>query len=160
MAKPVERSLLFCLLIFLVILALPVLFPLFIGAVIASWIDKNQFKQRYRTFLDAHEGTVFFCYSDRSNKYTWVKQHVIPKIKPDINIIFVEGQEPKSDFDPRCISYILDNVINGGCPNLIHITSGQVIDISLQKKLQEIWDMDRDPSSFIQVIHTELEQLV
>ena len=159
MAESVKRTCLYIILIVLVIIALPLLFPLLIGGVIASLINNTQLKQRYRMFLEVHDELIFFCYSDRRNKHDWVEQNILPHLDPTLNVIFVEGSVPKSDFDPRCISVMLDNVMNEGCPNLMRITNRKVLDTSLQQEMQSILDQNLDSSAFIQLINTRLKQL-
>ena len=159
MAESVKRTCLYIILIVLVIIALPLLFPLLIGGVIASWVNNMQLKQRYRMFLESNDELVFFCYTDRRNKHDWVEQNILPHLDSALNFIFVEENEPKSDFDPRCIAVMLDNVTNGGCPNLMRITNGNVLDISLQHDMQSIQDQKLDSSAFVQLIHARLNDL-
>ena len=159
MSESVKRTALFFLLILLVILASPLLFPLLVGGVIATWINKKQFKQRYKLFLDAHDNMVFFCYSDRSNKHDLVEQQILPRLDPSINVIFVQESKPDSDFDTRCISYMLDNVSNNGCPNLMRISNGKVIDIALEKPIREAFSGNSDIESFVKTVHEKVNAL-
>ena len=159
MSESLKRTLLISLLILLVIIASPLLFPLIVGGVVASWVNKKKLKQQYKTFLKANDEVVFFCYSDRRNKHAWVEQHILPHLDPNLNVILVQGSDTKSDFDKRCISYMLDNVKNKDCPNLMRISNGKVIDVSLVKDMQRIFDQKLDATLFVEVIHDTLDKL-
>jgi len=143
----------------LIVIALPLLFPLLIGGVIASRINTSQFKQRYSAFLSECEDMVFFCYTNRKHSQKYIEQHILPQLDPSINVIFLQGREPHSEFDKRCISHMLFLVTNLNFPNLIHISNGQVFDVSLHKDLQNIMDQEHDPASFVQLIQEKGEEL-
>ncbi|MDF1515774.1 MAG: hypothetical protein P1S60_18350, partial [Anaerolineae bacterium] len=124
MAENVKRILLYVALFFLVVIALPLLVPLLIGSFIANWLNKRRFQHRFRDFLQAYNGYVFFCYANSGKHHTWVKQHILPLLDPEINVVFVQDRVPVSDFDPRCISYMLDNVTQEGCPAVLLVKNG------------------------------------
>jgi hypothetical protein len=138
--------------VLLVIIALPLLFPLLIGGVIASWANQSKFKQQYKAFLDAYNNMIFFCYSDRRNKHDWVEDNILPHLDPAIGIIFVKGREPFSDFNKRCVSYMLDNIKSSGCPAMMRITDGSVYDTSLEYAIQDVFDGNSDIDAFLNTV--------
>jgi hypothetical protein len=155
----VKRILLFILLFVLVVIALPLLFPLVIGGIISTWINTSQFKEQYKAFLKGCDGYVFYCYSDRSQKQVYVQENILPHLDPSLNIIYVQGREPQSDFNQRFISIMLDSLTSKGCPNLIRISDGQVLDVSLHKAWELAIEQENDPAKFVQIIHSKVEEL-
>jgi hypothetical protein len=156
-SESLRRTLLIIALVFLVIIAVPLLVPLLIGGVATSWVNNMKFKQRYKAFLKANDEMVFFCYSDLRDRHEWIEAHILKQLDPVLNIIFVEGNVPRSEFDNRCVSYMLDHVKNKGCPNLLRISNGQVFDISLQKDMENVFNDNADPAAYLQSIHQKLK---
>ena len=103
---------------------------------------------------------VFFCYSDRFHKQDIIEQHILSTLDPDINIIYIQGREPQSEFDSRCIAHLLDHLPEQGCPNLIRVSNGRIINRNLQKAMKQM--LPNDPVAFAQIIrdkHSEITQV-
>ncbi len=154
-----KRSLLYILLAVLVIIALPLLFPLLIGGFIASRINSRKFKQQYSEFLYACDNVLFFCYTNRNQTQEYIEEKILPLLPSSLNIIYWEGHEVHSDYDPRFVTHMLYHTQNSGFPNLMRVTDGQVVDASLLKDFQLHLDQAGDPASFVEVVAEQVAVL-
>jgi hypothetical protein len=157
--KIVKRVLLFILLVLFIIIASPLLFPLLISGVIVTWVKASQIKKQYQAFLSRNNDLVFFCYSDRKRNQVFVQQKILPHLDPAIYTIFIQGNEPQSDFDKRSVARMLDNVKHKSCPMLLHIANGQVFETTLEDDLQQVIDGHIDPTQFAKIVTSKVQTL-
>jgi len=141
------------------IIALPLLFPLLIGGFITSRINSRQFTQQYSEFLRDCDNVIFFCYTNRNQTHSYIEENILPHLNPTLNVIYWEGREVHSDFEPRFLTHMLYHLHNTGFPNLMRVTNRQVIDMSLQNDLQLVLDQAGEPASFVKLVHDKVEVL-
>ena len=159
MSDNLKRILLFGLFFIVGIIALPLLFPLLIGGVVSTRINSNQFKKRYASFINSCDDLLFFCYSDRKNRQDYIQKYILTHLDASLNVVYLRGRQPHSEFDDRYIAHMLDNVTNKGCPTLLRITNGRVIDIPLEEEYLRNADLEDGPTIFVQYVHTKVDEI-
>lgn len=138
---------------------LPVIIP------VAFWLNHSSdkafkiFLLEYQDFLNENEGQAFFCYTSRKNKQSLIEQNLLPELPKDIEIIFLHGKKPISNFPEKFISHALYKINNVGFPNVMKIIDGQVKDASLHENFYAIINQNQDMASFINIVHTKLKSL-
>ena len=160
MSEKVKRTLLTILLVFVVIIALPLLFPLFIGGTVASFFKKVQSREQYEAFIKACNGLSFFCYTNEKTARVFIERHIIDRLDPDLNIILLTDHEPVCEFDKRSITMMLTQTGSQGYPKLIHIKDGEVKAVSLQDALMGILDGKSDPDTFLHILREQRSALM
>ncbi|EMF90954.1 hypothetical protein LEP1GSC005_2110 [Leptospira santarosai str. ST188] len=71
--------------------------------------DKKK-RKKYDSLIQHIKDGNFFCYNNKIKTKTFIKANILPKLQSDIRIIFLDGRIPKSKFDPRNISLLLDHI--------------------------------------------------
>jgi hypothetical protein len=111
-----------------------VLIPILLIVLPFLTFENRTFDKEYQEFLNNNNGRKFFCYTSRKYVCDFVENRILPSIDDDINVIFLNGKIPKSDFPERFISRMLYSIDNIGFTNIMKIVDGKVIDISLKKE--------------------------
>lgn len=109
--------------------------------------------KEYQEFLNNNNGKKFFCYTSRKYVCDFVEDRILPLMDEDINVIFLNGKIPKSNFPERFISRMLYRIDNVGFPNIMKIADGKVIDISIKKEFYKELNKDADASSITNLIN-------
>jgi hypothetical protein len=77
----------------------------------------------------------FFCYNNRTDAKDFIEKELIPKLCKDIELIYLDGREPKSNYLRGHISLALYKLKNySGFPHLLKIRDGQIIDESVNNE--------------------------
>ena len=139
------------------IIVLILLSPIFIILIPFFAFGNRKFDKEYKLFLDSNNGKKFFCYTSRKGIKEYVENTVIPLLDSDINIIFLNGKTPKSEFPEDCISRMLYRIENIGFPNIMKIVNGEVIDISLKKEFYNELNNKMETSKFIETLKLEFQ---
>lgn len=155
MSENAKRILLIILLVFVIIIALPLLFPLFIGGTIASLFQKARTRERYEAFLKSCNGLFFFCYTNQNTESVFIERYILPNLDPDLNVILLIDREPECEFDKRSVTTMLTQTKSNGFPKLIHIKDSGIRDISLQDALKTIMDAKSDPATFVKILREQ-----
>ena len=137
------------------------LLPLALALMPFVFISELGFKKKYKVFLGNNEGKRFFCYTSRQKSRSIIEKEILPNIEKDINIIFLHGRNPESQFPQKYISYALYNIKNIGFPSILLIKNGEVLDVSLKKEIYNAINQDEDLSSmpsYIEEKFLELEE--
>lgn len=90
-----------------------------------------KFKGDYASWLRAHEGEEFFCYTNRKNSVEEVERYMVPALEHSVHIIKLIGKNPQSDMDEQFLSHSLYNLENVGFPNVMKIVNGKMHDRSI-----------------------------
>ena len=116
------------------------LIALFILAVVAfvaavsvkDSFDRKKFLEEYKAFLKRISGTHFFFYNSRRSSITFARETIVPRLEPNIKVVFVDGEDIDVGDDSRFISHMLYGVKHKkGFPYLIKVDEGQPVDYSV-----------------------------
>ncbi|MEP1032969.1 hypothetical protein [Ekhidna sp.] len=116
----------------IVLIAIPFLiflFPFF-------YIQNIRFENSYKNYLDELEGKSFFCYNNRLKGRSFIEEQLIPQLPDYIEVIFLNGMIPESQYEEKYISHALYQLKNyQRFPQLLKIRGGQTYDKSLNNEL-------------------------
>jgi hypothetical protein len=149
--------------IFLLIIGIP-LFILFIPVILAflifDFFQKKRFKKRYQNYLLSIEGKKFFCYNTRKNNHHYIEKNIILNLSDDIEYVFLEGKNLKSEYIKEYISHMLANVSDRkGFPFLIKISNGKAIDKSMNNEFYNFKKENKKPEDLIILINNTFNNL-
>lgn len=112
---------------------------------LASLKRKNADLQKmYTNFLVEHEGSEIFCYTNRRNSVKLIEELVLPMLPKGTQIVKLEGKEVNTSLNKSCVSYMLYQLSDIGFPNVIKISKGSIIDISLKKKVYSAINQNKE----------------
>jgi len=117
--------------------ALIVLFILAVVAFVAAVSikdssDRKKFLKEYRAFLKRISGTRFFFYNSRRSSVAFARETIVPRLEPNIKVIFVDGEDIDFGDDSKFISHMLYSVKHKkGFPYLIKIDNEEPVDYSV-----------------------------
>ena len=137
-----------------------ILLPLIIPSIL--WLKHlskkatQAFLAEYQTFLNENEGQEFFCYTSRKNSKNWIEQELLPKLKDDIEIIFLDGRTPISKSPQKFISHSLYRIESIGFPNVMKVVNGKMLDSSLHNELYQVINQRLSTSELIDKVHSQL----
>lgn len=78
----------------------------------------------------------FFCYNNRPDAKEFIEKELIPKLDKGIELIYLDGHQPKSSYVQDHISLALYKLKNySRFPHLLKIRNGQMIDESVNNEL-------------------------
>jgi len=95
----------------------------------------ERFKLDYLEFLKAHDGEVFFCYTNRKNSVDIVEKYILPELDKSINVIKLNNKIPHTKLNERYISYALSHLKNVGFPNVMKISNEEMLDHSMHNQV-------------------------
>lgn len=99
---------------------------------IGNWVRERQF----RKYLKQLEGKNFFCYNNKSKSIEYIQQYVLPSLPYSVEVIFLNGKTPESDYEQKFISNALFKFKNyHGFPHLLKIRNGVTLDESVNNEL-------------------------
>ena len=120
----------------------------------AHFSDKA-FEKEYKLYLERMNGACFFCYNSRKSSVEFAKNVVVPALEPDIQIVFVDGKDVKSDNDSKYISKMLYSIQERkGFPYLLKIKDGQVLDMSVNNQFYSILIGHKSITPLLEIINT------
>ena len=77
----------------------------------------------------------FFCYNNRADAKDFIEKELIPSLDKAIELIYLDGREPKSKYVKDKISLALYKLKNySRFPHLLKIRNGQMIDESINNE--------------------------
>ncbi|MFH7019020.1 hypothetical protein [Flavobacterium sp. FlaQc-47] len=149
--------------IFLLIIGIP-LFVLFIPLVILflifEFFQKKRFKKRYHHYLLSLEGKKFFCYNTRKNSHHYIEKNIIGNLAQDIEYVFLEGKNLKSEYTRKYISHMLNNISDRkGFPYIIKISNGKASDKSINSEFYNFKNQNKNPDDLITLINKRFDKL-
>lgn len=149
--------------IFLLIIGIPlsILFiPLILIFLIFEFFQKKRFKKRYYNYLLSIEGKKFFCYNNRKNNHHYIEKNIIPNLNSDIEHVFLEGKNLKSEYIQEYISHMVAAVSDRkGFPYLIKISNGKAIDKSMNNDFYNFKSQNKKPQDLIILINSSFDNL-
>ena len=148
--------------IVIVFMAIAMLFPLILLLapffVISLNRQNKELKKEYEAFLLAHEGNEIFCYTNRKNSVKQIEEHILPRLPKGTHIVKLEGKMVCTNLNKNCISFMLYQLKEVGFPNVMKISNGSVIDLSLKKKVYSAISQN-DVSSLSDIVIAGLNRI-
>lgn len=105
-----------------------------------KWYQKPQlvvepFDIEYRRYLDSLGDKNFLCYNNRKELEQFMELHVLPYLPEEVDIIFLKGKEPVSDYPSTVVSALLHKLNDyDGFPHLVKLRNGQQFEISINNE--------------------------
>lgn len=100
------------------------------------WFGNRIRRKQFQNYLKQLEGKNFFCYNNKSNSLEYLRQHIIPNLPASVEVIFLNGKKPESDYERKFISHALYKLKDyQGFPHLLKVRNGNAIDKSLNNEL-------------------------
>lgn len=135
--------------LFLIVVGFFILFAplliLFLPLAIWSYFDNIAFNKKYKIYLQTINDTNFFCYNNRANSKNFIEKNILPILPSDINIIYLNGRNPKSAFEQKFISRLLYTIKDRkGFPYLLKISNGKLIDKSINNDFYNTMNLNKD----------------
>ncbi len=121
--------------------------------------DKIPHDYQYDNFLKINNGAKFFCYTSRNKTKSIIRNEILPNLPEDINIIYLEGKYPISNYNETYISRILFALHYKGFPNIIKIHNCRVVDISLKKEFNTLLKDKNNFAFFIKLINNKFKEI-
>jgi hypothetical protein len=127
------------LILILVILVLVLLLPIIIPFLIIDSIRTAFANRQFRAFLAANEKAKFFCYTARRTSVDYVKEHILPKLPADVNVIYLDDRKNAivsiGDEVPFLVQLVASIKTKGGYPFAAKIVNGKMVSISVNNRL-------------------------
>ncbi|TKC10199.1 hypothetical protein FA048_08355 [Pedobacter polaris] len=140
----------------IIIIAIPLIIlisPIVFISLINTHFTNKAYKKAYQEYLLKINGCNFFCYNNKRSIQNLIEQKILPLLDNEINIIFLDGRKPVSDFNNSYISTALYEVKNKiGFPYLLKIRDGVVIDKSINAELYKTINHNKDMNSLVEKI--------
>ena len=77
----------------------------------------------------------FFCYNNKADAKEFIEKELIPNLDKDIEFIYLDGREPKSQYVRDQISLALYELKNySRFPHLLKIRNGKMLDESINNE--------------------------
>lgn len=96
-----------------------------------NWTKERELKKYLSRLGDKN----FFCYNNRIDAKDFIEKELIPKLDKDIELIYLDGRQPKSSYALDHISLALYKLKNyTRFPHLLKIRNGQMIDESVNNE--------------------------
>ncbi|MEP1069418.1 MAG: hypothetical protein ABJG99_11770 [Crocinitomicaceae bacterium] len=108
------------------------------------WIGNRIRKRQFNKYLTQLEGKNFFCYNNKSKSLEFIETNILPNLPESVEVIFLDGRTPKSEYERRFISHALYGFKNyHGFPQLLKIRNGATFDESLNNELFNIMEQNK-----------------
>ncbi len=134
----------------LVLIISSLLFPILIVQLIIGLFNNKTFNKGYLMYLQSIEGTMFFCYNNRKTSIHFIEQEIIPKLSPEIKIIFVNGRKLQTEYNTGYLSHALYQIKRTvGFPYLLKVVDGKMADYSINKELFDIINKRKNKNIYI-----------
>lgn len=112
-------------------------------------------KVKYKEYLRSISGTCFFCYNNRSDSRSYIEESILPRLAPEIKIIFLDGRTPESDFQSGNISkFLYDLKDKRGFPYLLKVKDDCIIDQSINNEFYNTMNQNKYLEQFMERIHS------
>jgi len=136
------------LLVFIVFL--PVLI---IGTPLTYYFDWRREKDLKKYLLGLGDKN-FFCYNNRTDAKDFIERELIPKLDKEVELIYLDGREPKSKYIRDKISLALYKFKNyTRFPHLLKVRDGQIIDESINNEFFNTMSQNKPMDNLLADIH-------
>ncbi len=98
-----------------------------------TYYNRKKFEKQYSEFLVQNNDMNFFCYNNRKNSKEFIENEIIPNMKNNIEIVYLNGKKIETKNYPiDFISKALYNLKNySKFPHLMKIRDGKLVDKSI-----------------------------
>ena len=100
----------------------------------------------------------FFCYNNRTDAKDFIEKELIPKLDKEVELIYLDGREPKSKYIRDKISLALYKLKNyTRFPHLLKVRDGQIIDESVNNEFFNTMSQNKPMDNLLAEIHKFFE---
>ncbi|MFD2326293.1 hypothetical protein [Mucilaginibacter galii] len=97
----------------------------------------------------------FFCYNNKLSLKKYVEENIVPYLPEQVEIIYLNGKTPESDYPEVVISKMLYGLkLYDGYPHLIKIRSGVTTEISINNDVFNCINQHKDINPILFKIYT------
>lgn len=105
-----------------------------------------------------NNGKNFFCYNNRKRSKIYIETHIIPNLKKDIEIVYLNGNKIESEYDVEFISAALYKLKKySSFPHLIKIRKGKLIDESINNSFYNVMNLNSSKRKLLTQIDSFFE---
>ncbi|MFN3404905.1 MAG: hypothetical protein ACK40G_12470 [Cytophagaceae bacterium] len=136
------------------ILIMILLLPFILISLPFVMINDRIEKKKFRIYLEYIGDKNFFCYNNRSDCKGFIENELLNNLKDcNIELIFLDGKTPKSDYNPNYISRALYELKNyRRFPHLLKIRNGNLIDKSINNSVFNTINKNKSMESLLEEI--------
>lgn len=136
--------------VFLVVIFMLVCMPLFLVAKAFGWFFNKSREKEYKKYINQIEGKNFFCYNNKAQSLEFIKYHILPNLPTSVEVIFLDGKTPVSEYELKFISRTLYNFKDyQGYPHLFKVRNGNIIGESINNELFNIINHQSEPVNLL-----------
>lgn len=135
--------------------SLPLIIAILLPIGVWGVSEEHTSKIKYKEYLRSISGTCFFCYNNRSDSQSYIEENILPRLAPEIKIIFLDGRTPESDFQSGYISkFLYDIKDKRGFPYLLIVKDGCIIDKSINNEFYNTMNQNKDLDQLMEKMHS------
>jgi hypothetical protein len=113
-------------------------------------INITSFEQEYARYLIRLGNKNFFCYNNSRRSQEYVEKYVIPLLPSNVEIIFLNGKIPISDYPEIITSALLFKLQNfNGFPHLIKLREGHTSEKSINNLTYNCINQNKEPHNIL-----------
>jgi hypothetical protein len=99
------------------------------------FLDNWKRERRLKKYISGLGDKNFFCYNNRADAKTFIENELIPRLDNGIELIYLDGHEPRSKYVQDHISLALYKLQNySRFPHLLKLRNGDIIDESINNE--------------------------
>lgn len=124
-----------------------------------SYYKRKKFEKQYSEFLKLNEGVNFFCYNNRKKSNQFIENEIIPNLKNDIEIVYLNGKKIETkNYRIDFISKALFSLkYYSKFPHLMKIREGKLIDKSINSLFYSIKNQNKSKDKLLEVVNDFFE---
>jgi len=143
---------------FFAILIGALVFILFLPFILISipfdWIKQRKVDKEFKEYLLSLGDKNFFCYNNRTEAKDFIEKELLPKLNDQIEVIYLEGREPKSKFVKNFISLALYRLKNyNKFPHLFKVRNGELMDESINNEFYNTMNQNKPLDKLLQRVN-------
>ena len=131
------------------ILLSPILVPLLVYG-----FARHKYKGlRLRRFLRRNNGAKYFCYTSKSTGLNFIRDNILPRLDPDVQLIYMSEKGRGNLGDDSLINKLIGmeagGAKRGGYPCVAKVVDGELVSESLNTELYRTIARKGDPDKLI-----------
>lgn len=125
------------LVIIFVIILMVILLPIILPISIFLYIKDKIVNRRFLAYLKSVEGKKYFCYTNRSTSYAYVRDEILPFLPADTEVIYITDKSFNLGNDtPFLLNLVLTmKKTKGGFPYASVVSQGALVSKSINNEL-------------------------
>jgi hypothetical protein len=145
--------------IFIGLIVFLITLPFIILSLPFTYYNRKKFEKQYSDFLELNNDVNFFCYNNRKNSKEFIENEIIPNLKNNIEIVYLNGKKIETKNYPKdFISNALYNLKNySKFPHLMKIRDGKLIDKSINTLFYSIKNQNKSKEKLLAEVNDFFE---